>query len=479
MKNNEANTQDFCDLTSNLSLKTRRGRGLPRALGLVSGVAMLIAGSASGAYAKETLKEALAAAYASNPELDAQRAAVRVSDEGVNRARANYYPNANATASRTEGRNNFNDGPFTPFEQENINVSIDQNIFRGFRTRNEILQARAQVYAARAQLELVEQRVLQQAVTAYMDVLRDEATLALNTNNVSVLQRQLQASQDRFRVGEVTRTDVAQSEARLEGAKAQVLTAEANLAASRAAFERIVGRTPAGLSKPEATLELPLSRDEAIAIALEESPNVKIAMFNEQAAKYGIYVAKGALLPSVGARGSFNQNDGESFFGTVAQTQSNQRYSFSVQLTVPLYAGGGRYSDVRRAKQLKSQRLLEIRNAERVAQETVLVAYNNYRAAIGQIASNEAQVRANTIALEGVRQEAAVGSRTTLDVLNAEQELLNSRVSLVRAERDYSVASYGLLQAMGRLTAKDLALDVENYDPQKNYDDVKNKFFGF
>jgi len=450
--------------------------------GLVSVVALGVALGA-GASASD-LREALAAAYASNPELDAQRAQVRVVDEGVNRARSQYFPTINGTYNRSEGRlaledANGNLGPNNETIRESYGVSVNQNIFRGFRTHNEIQQAKAQVFAARAQLATVEQRILQQAVTAYMDVLRDEATYQLNQNNVQVLQRQLQASQDRFRVGEVTRTDVAQSEARLELARGQLLTAEAQLETSRAAYERVIGQRAEGLTKPSEALELPASLQDAFDIALENAPQVVAALQNERAANYGVHVAKGALLPSVGANASVTFFDNAEFFGAFQQVAAGRNATVALQVTVPLYAGGSRYSDVRRAKQQRSQRMLEIRNAERLVREGVLVAWNNFRAAVGQIASNQAQVRANEIALEGVRQEASVGSRTTLDVLNAEQELLNSRVSLVRAERDHSVASYSLLSSLGRLTAKDLGLDVAAYNPDENFKDVKNQLIGF
>eukprot|EP00657_Telonema_sp_P-1_P001330 TRINITY_DN1312_c0_g2_i1.p1 TRINITY_DN1312_c0_g2~~TRINITY_DN1312_c0_g2_i1.p1 ORF type:complete len:326 (-),score=63.88 TRINITY_DN1312_c0_g2_i1:127-1104(-) len=303
--------------------------------------------------------------------------------------------------------------------------------------------------AGRAQLQSVEQQVLLDAVSAYMNVVRDEAVVSLNQNNVQVLERQLQASQDRFRVGEVTRTDVAQSEARLEGAKSTLLSAQATLASSRAQYRRVVGRTPATLETPNGKPELPGDLDTAIELAMELSPGVIAAEYGEKAASHAVNQAKGTLLPTVGVGASWSDvtNSGGVNDAGVPVTDQSESKGIGVTVSVPLYAGGARYSDIRRAKQLRSQRLMEIRQAERVAQERVFVAWDQYRAAVGQITSSEAQVRASEIALEGVRQEAYVGSRTTLDVLNAEQELLNARVALVRAQRDEFVAAYSLVSA--------------------------------
>lgn len=434
----------------------------------------------------ESLKEALAAAYESNPQLMAQRAALRATDEGVSQANAGFLPQVNGNGTFQRGASDFqrlNVDP-NPIDQDivsnNYQVNIDQNVFNGFQDLNARKQATRQVKAGRAQLVTVEQQVLLDAVTAYMNVLRDQAVVNLNNNNIQVLERQLQASRDRFRVGEVTRTDVAQSEARLEGAKSTLLSAEATLEASRALYQRVIGRPPATLETPTEKPQLPLNLDEAVEVAVAESPNVKTARYNEEAARFAIKSAKGALLPTVGFRAQYNRNEGLAVNpaapGTV-DAVSNRR-SITLQVTVPFYNGGQRHSGIRQAKQVRSQRMMEIYQAERVAQENALVAWNNYRAAQGQILSNEAQVRANEIALEGVRQEAYVGSRTTLDVLNAEQELLNSRVSLVRAQRDEAVAAYNLVAATGRLTAKELGLGVDVYDEAEYYRKVQNKIIG-
>ncbi len=433
----------------------------------------------------ETLKEALAAAYSSNPQLMAQRAALRATDEGVAQANAGFLPQVNGSVTLQRGNNDrqIGDGPTFPIDinSDSYSVALDQNLFNGFQDRAVRKQAIQNVRVGREQLANVEQQVLIDAVTAYMNVLRDVAVVELNQNNIQVLERQLQASRDRFRVGEVTRTDVAQSEARLEGAKSTLLTAEATLAASRAQYQRVIGRPPATLESPAKGASLPTSLDQAIEIAVSESPNVKAARYNEEAARHAVNQAKGSLLPSVGVRASYNHTDAitSNAAGAQAIGLTNDQTAVTVQVTVPLYAGGQRHSTIRRAKQLRSQRMMEIYQAERVAQEQALIAWDNHRASKGQIASSEAQVRANEIALEGVRQEAYVGSRTTLDVLNAEQELLNSRVALVRAQRNEAVAAYTLLQAIGRMTARDLSLGVDLYNEAKYYDKVSGKFFGW
>lgn len=455
--------------------------------GIVSLVAMATVLTGTFTASGETLEEALAAAYESNPQLMAQRAALRAVDESISRAKSGFLPTVQGeyTYGDTNDKSPDEDGNIQNFPgtSENYGVSASLNVFRGFQDRNAVKGARNNVLAGRAQLQSVEQQILLDAVSAYMNVVRDEAVVALNTNNVQVLERQLQASQDRFRVGEVTRTDVAQSEARLEGAKSQLLTAQATLAASRAQYQRVIGRPPATLETPKAKPQLPADLDAAIEIAMEMSPSVIAAKFNERAADYSVKQAKGALLPTVGVQASWNDietsgvRNGQN--GLEAVNSATERRALGIQVTVPLYAGGARHSDIRRAKQIRSQRMMEIRQAERVAQENVFVAWDQYRAAVGQITSSEAQVRASEIALEGVRQEAYVGSRTTLDVLNAEQELLNARVALVRAQRDEFVAAYSLVSATGRLTAQDLGLGVTRYDPDQYTDKVDDKFIGW
>jgi len=443
----------------------------------------------------ETLRDALAAAYNSNPDLLAARAQQRSVDEAVPTAVSNWRPNisgqvqitdteTNSTATLSSGR--VVSDTTAKGRAETYSAQITQPIFRGFRNFNQYKGAKAEVEAGRANLLSVEQTVLLDAVTAYMDVLRDESVLRLNENNVKVLTRQLEATQDRFRVGEVTRTDVAQAEAALSSAVSQRIQSEATLATSRAAYNQIIGKFPETLDDAPPLPPLPATEEAAIEIAVAENPAVVQARFNEQAARYDVAESKGALLPTLDANASISRSDrpiGSQFdpvtglflsAGAVSETTN-----VGITLTVPLYQSGSVYSDIRRSKQVRSQRMLEIAAAERLVVRDVRVAWENYRAAQATIEARRAEVRANEIALDGVRQESSVGARTVLDVLEAEQTLLTSRVDLVTARRDEYVRGFQLLQAVGRLNAVALDLPVELYDPRDYYDHVKWKFVGW
>jgi len=432
----------------------------------------------------ESLEDALVATYGSNPTLQAARAELRATDEGVAQALSNWRPSVTATGTSqfTRTDNDLRAGAgFAALgsgrDDRTTNtgtVTVQQNIFRGGRTIAQTRQAKAQVAAGRASLTGTEQDVLLSAVTAYMDVLRDTATVELNANNVAVLQRQLEASQDRFDVGEITRTDVAQSEARLSRSQSALIQAEANLTNSRASYERVVGSAPGSLDAAPPLPPLPGTEDEALSIAMANNPSLMAARFAEEASRHAIRDAKGSLLPTLTVQGDYSQSDNPS-----TSVQTSETATVTGRLTVPLYQSGAVYSQVRQAKQLNSQSRLQIREASRSVEEGVASAWENYRAANASIESDREQVRANEIALDGVQQEAQVGSRTTLDVLDAEQELLDSRVALVTSERNAYVAAYGLLSAVGRLNAEYLGLPVEVYQPAENYDDVSGQWFGF
>ncbi|WND01775.1 TolC family outer membrane protein [Temperatibacter marinus] len=452
--------------------------------GLVSrlAIAAILGTSFAGtSVSADTLKEALAKAYKTNPTLMAQREALKATDETVARARSGYLPSLNGSYTDVHSRqedsrlNASGNIDNSKSQRRSLSLTARQNIFSGFSTRYADKQAQENVKAGVAQLLNTEQRVMLDGVTAYMNVLRDKSVVELNENQVKVLERNLQAAQDRFRVGEITRTDVAQSEARLEGAKSNLQSAEASYASSRATYQRIVGELPQTLENPDALPKLPASLDDAVVIATEQAPGVMIARHTERAAAYGVNRTQGSLYPSVDLSANFTRNmePHSSFTNSAYNSQS-----VTLSVTVPLYQGGATYADIRRAKRVKSQRRLQILEAERTATANTFIAWDNLRAASGRIKSSQAQVRANEIALEGVRQESAVGSRTTLDVLNQEQELLNARVGLIRAQRDEFVAAYNLLASTGQLTAKSLGLSVEYYDPKKNYKAVKNKFIG-
>lgn len=453
-----------------------------RALILAS-LLMPFAAAPAGA---DTLVEALILAYQTNPDLRAQRAALRATDEGVAKATTGFLPSLTGTGQFS--KQNSTTTSVTPFGESNSDVDsspkfyearVDQPIFRGFQTLSGRKQAKSQVMAARAQLNSTEQIVFLDTVTAYMDVLRDEAVLKLDQNNVQVLQRQLEASQDRFRVGEITRTDVAQSQARLAGAISTRISAEADLAASRARFRQIVGQQSGTLESPPALPELPTDLEAALEIGSYQNPSIAIAKHNEEAADFAIDRALGVLSPTIDGFARISRFEGTSAFGADTVDVTSTTKVVGVLIRVPLFQGGGEYADIRQARELRSQRRLEVLSADRQVSSRVRTAWERYRAAQSRIISNQAQVDANEIALDGVRQEAAVGSRTTLDVLDAEQELLDARVQLVRAERQEYVAGFELLASTGGLNVTALDLPVEKYDPERHYDKVKNKFIGW
>jgi outer membrane protein len=424
-----------------------------------------------------TLDEALSVAYGTNPALDAQRAGQRATDEDVAQANANWRPQVSVSGSYGyEGIHGGLGIPGTyPLHPLTTQVTVAEPVFRGGRTYAEIGKAKATVRAGRAQLTNTEQSVLFDAVSAYTDVVRDEATLKLRQNNVAVLQKQLDATQEQFRVGELTRTDVAQSQARLSGAQADLVTAQGQLAVSRSNFEHVIGRPAETLEAQPPLPRLPSSEDSAIQIATNQNPALIQAREQEKAADYAVDDALGALLPQVSVNGQYQTSQG-SFTGFSIGTQHIT--SVLGEVTVPIYQGGAEESAVRQAKQLRSQAQLTIADTQRQVEDATRSAWQAYVTALATIKSNKSQVVANEVAFDGVKQEQQVGSRTILDVLNAEQELLNAQVAVVSSQRDSYVAAYQLLGAMGLLTARNLALHVKLYDPVENYNDNASRWFG-
>ena len=420
----------------------------------------------------QSLEEALAQAYDSNPTLRAARAELRAVNEQVPQALANWRPRVEALGSigrsRTDTEEPFNDTTIaTPREAR---LSITQPLYRGGRTVAATQRAENQVLAQRATLQSVEQAVLLDGAVSYFDVWRDQSVLELNINNEQVLRRQLEATQDRFDVGEVTRTDVAQSESRLAVASANRIAAEGDLAASRAVFQRVIGTVPGQLTGPDPVAGLPASRLEAVDDALRQDPRVISAILTERAAERNVREVLGELLPEVNLRGNLSHRHSSS-------TSEAQDASIVAELRIPIYQQGQVSSRVRAAKQQANQRRIQIEEARRQTKEDTIEAWEDLETARAQIESFEAGVRANEIALEGVRQENEVGARTILDILDAEQELLDSQVNLVRAQRDELVAGYALLSALGRLTAEELQLSVDPYDPEGAYKAVRDTWF--
>ncbi|HEX2843581.1 TolC family outer membrane protein [Hyphomicrobium sp.] len=425
----------------------------------------------------ETLNQALAAAYEYNPQLDAERARLRAVDEEVTRARSGFRPvitgnadlnyqfqNQKTSASKTEQE----------LKPSGYSVDVVQPVFSGFRTINAVNEQEANVRAGRETLRGVEQSVLFDAATAFMDVLRDQAIVRLRENNVNVLSRELKATEDRFAVGEVTRTDVAQAQARRAGSVSNLDLAKANLKTSRAVFERVVGHAPGNLIEPVGYERwLPNSLEEATNVGTHENPAVVGALYLEQAARFGVDRIRGELLPQVQLEASYQNR-----FEPSPLVNEAEQALVTGRLTVPIYEGGEVYARVRQQKHIHVSRLQEIEQARSQSESQVVSAWSQLLAARAQIQSDKSQVDANTTALTGVREEERVGQRTLLDVLNAELELLDSQVNLVTTRRNVVVASYAVLAAVGRLDAVNLGFTGVAYDPEAHYEEVKRKPWG-
>lgn len=450
-----------------------RVRSIRGRLFATTALALLIA--AGGAQAQK-FDDALAEAYLNNPTLRAQRAGLRAIDENVSIQESGWRPSVSVDATAgplynttmSRARKTQLTGPHAQ------SLSVTQPVFQGFATVAGIRQAENQVLAGRATLASTEQVVLLDGVTSYMNVVRDQAVVELNINNEQVIRRQLEATQDRFRVGEVTRTDVAQAQSRLAQATAQRIAAEGNLQTSRGVFQRVIGLYPGKLEAPALMLDLPTTRDEALSVAGTQNPNVIAARYTERAAQANVTVQTSQLLPEVNVVGEIFRQD--SLGGL--QNNLQEGAQLTAVLSMPLYTSGSAEAQVRQAKQVQGQRLIQIEEQRNLAVEASNTAWETWVSAKAQIISFGEQVTAARIALDGVRQENLVGSRTVLDVLDAEQELLNAQVSLVGAERNEIVARYQLYSAIGRLTARNLRLNVPYYDETDHYKQVRDRWTG-
>ncbi len=443
--------------------------------------------SPSGALA-DTMRGALTQAYQNNPQLNAQRAAVRATDESVPQALSGYRPRISLTASVAEQyldsltKSTTSSGAATYTQSsgalavQTYGGTITQTILNGNATASRTRQAEQQVSSARENLRLTEQTVLLSAATAYMNLIRDAAILSLQRSNVEVLQEQLRQTQDRFQVGEVTRTDVAQSESRLAAARAQMLTAESNYTTSRSTYRQVIGVEPGRLEPASPVDRLsPGNLQQGIALARARHPTVTVAMFNVDAAVFQVKIAESSLYPTLNVVGSTQKQ-----FGSTQSLNAIESFNASIagQLTIPVYQGGTEYATIRAAKETMQQRRIDLDTQRDQAQQTLVQTWGQLEAAKAQVQATQTQVNAAEIALNGVREEARVGQRTTLDVLNAQQELVNARVSLVTAQRDRVVASYTLLAAAGGLSAMVLALPVPIYDPTVHYHQVRDTWVG-
>ena len=431
-----------------------------------------------------TLAEALATTYSTQPALLAERARLRATDENVPQALSGWRPTV-VMAGTTGYGDGFSrqfsssgGGGFLNSRTDRLigtaQATLTQPLYNGGKTPASINRAKNQVMAERATLIQQEQTSFTNVVTAYVGVIQAQQVLALNVNNEQVLAKQLQATNDRFRVGEITRTDVAQAEAALAGATAQRQTSEGQLQTARGTYQQVVGFLPPGdLVEPQ-PLALPAKNEqEAIALAANNNPLVVAALFNDAAAKDAVDVAFAQLLPQLSFQGQMFQSDNSG-----ARSSQLNGYQALLQLSVPVYQGGQEYSAVRQAKQSEQQTAKLIDDARRTAVQNAIQSWETLVAAKASADSTRAQIQANSIALEGVEREAIVGSRTTLDVLNAQQALLQSQVTLVQNLAQVVTASYQVAVAIGRLTARDLNLPVPLYDETAYYNAVKNKWVG-
>jgi outer membrane protein len=332
------------------------------------------------------------------------------------------------------------------------------------------------VLAQRATLRVTEQAVLLAAATAYMNLLRDNAILDLQRRNVEVLQEQLRQTRDRFNVGEVTRTDVAQSESSLASGRSQVLTAEANANASAASYRQVIGSAPGKLSAATPVDRFsPHEVNAAVGVGTTNNPAVTAAQYNVDVAQQAVKVAEGALYPTVSVQGAYTKN-----WLSTSSLATMDAYSASVlgTLSVPIYQGGAEYSLIRQAKETLGQKRIDLDTARDTVRQNVVQAFGQLQAAKANIDATEAQVQAAGIALNGIREEARVGQRTTFDVLTAQQTLVNARVAVVTAQHDRVVASYTLLSSVGRLSPEVLGLHVPVYDAQVHYQQVRDSWAG-
>jgi len=430
----------------------------------------------------DTLQQALLQAYKSNPTITGARAGLRATDETVPLARANGLPQANVNGQYTESVVKGANAYLEPSRSITVTPQVTVPIYSGGGVRNSVKAAKTRVEAGRANLRETEAELFTQVVAAYMDVIRDEAIVGLNAQNVHVLEVNLKATQDRFQVGDLTRTDVAQSQARLAQARSDLETAQSNLIASRENYVRLVGTPPGELEPPPALPLLPRSPGEAVEIALSDNPTLLAAKKASQAYGYDVKVARADRLPklSLFANGQyFNylgtlQNVGEA--GRAPNTGKSAQAG--VQLTIPLFQGGRPAAEVRQAQAYQSQAIEQATAAERQVIDDARSNFAAWQAAEQVIKSSQVAVDANQLSLQGVRAENSVGNRTILDILNAEQELLNAQVTLVSAQRDAYVAGFALLASMGHAEARDLGLDGGGlYNPLANYNRVHHKIW--
>ena len=428
----------------------------------------------------ETITEALAQAYKTNSKLDAARATLRATDEQIAIANSGYRPtfaaNVNSGLVNTTTRTNSGLVGQNENHPHGYGVTGTQTLFKGGQIVNTVRAAEAQVRAARETLRAVEQQVLLDSSTAYLDVIRDLAIVSLRERNVKVLGEERKQTRERFAVGEVTRTDVAQSEATLAAAVSALDLARSNLQTSRANYERNIGSAPGRLVEPKNIARLvPRSIDESVAISARENPNVVAALYFEQQARHTVDQVYGQLLPTAQLQAGYSRSYDPGGATSPAELDTK---TITGSISIPLYTGGAVEAQVRQAKQTHISRIQQIEQARTETKSTVVSAWSSLVASRAQLVSDNTQVSSARIALTGVREEERVGQRTLLDVLNAEQVLLNAQVAAVTDVHNISVAIYNVLFTIGRLNIQELSAVDTVYDPEQHYHEVRRQWWG-
>ena len=443
--------------------------------------AVVFLGQAALPVRAETMESALLRAYQNNPQLNAQRASVRAVDESVPQALAGYRPKVAGTFTAGVGfvdqladgsvGKKIEQGDQTP---HSATLAVTQTIYNGNQTANKTRAAESQVFGAREGLRLLEQSVLLAAATIYMDYLRDAAILEVQRSNTKVLELTLRQTRDRYSAGLVTPTDVAQSEAQLAAAKSQELAAVSVLTTTAANFRRIIGKEPAGL-QPASPVDryLPPTQNGSIELALRQNPNVTAAMYGVDVSFLTVKINEGALFPTLSLQAAVSKA-----WDPVITQISQFAAAANAQLTVPIYQGGAEYSLIRQSKETLEQQRLTMEQARDQARADTVTAWGQLLAGKAQVTAAQSQVQASEIAYLGTTKEAQVGQRTVIDILNAQQTLVNARVALVTAQHDRVVASYAVLSAIGRLSPQVLHLATPTYDASVHYQQVRDNWAG-
>ncbi|QMV26340.1 multidrug efflux RND transporter outer membrane subunit BepC [Brucella sp. 6810] len=418
----------------------------------------------------ETLTGALVKAYKNNAPLNSSRAGVRIQDENVAIAKSAYRPQITGSYNISSGKT-----PTTDYRTAGtVGIQLNQMLFDGFQTRNNVAAAETQVFAQRENLRNDEQNTLYQAVAAYMDVYQLRQIAALREKNLAAMNEQVRAARARLDVGEGTRTDVAQAEASRSTAIAALNAARANVKTAEATYMQIVGSLPDKLAPASAARHLPQSPSQAYASALASHPGILATKYAVNAAGYNVKAKEGALLPTIGLTASASQLD------TMAGTNigDGNSASIGVGVSIPIYTGGRTSAQIRQSKEQLGQARIEVDVVQDKVRQAISSAWSQLEAARASVAANRDGIAAAQLALDGVIEERKVGQRTTLDVLNAQNDLVAVQIALVQAEHDVVVASYALLNATGRMTADQLGLQVAQYKPEEHYKAVKDKWFG-